>query len=123
MTPGPAGRKRRSARNTRIDTPSATPQHSRNATSAAETPKERIGGETPGSVVGSEYSRTSIAKPEIDTSNLPLGAFQAKYTSEGNESFNASLDKQNEEKRKKHCVPVDGRSKVTICRPDRPTST
>lgn len=102
MTSIPAGRRRRSTRNTSFDTPSATPQHSRNATPATETPKGWTGGETPGSVANSEYSAASTTKPEIDTSNLSLGAFQAKYTSEDNESFNALLDKQNEKKRQKH---------------------
>jgi protein DGCR14 len=111
MAPLPAGRTRRSARNTRFDTLSATPQHSRNGTRAAETPRSWAGGETPGSVVGSEYSTASEAKPEIDTSNLSLGAFQAEYTSEDNESFNSLLDKQNEKNRKKHAYlwTADGR--------------
>lgn len=102
MTPLPAGRTKRSTRNTRFDTPSVTPQHSRNVIHAGETPRGRTGGETPGSVADSEYSTTSLPKPEVDTSNLSLGAFQAKYTSEDNESFNALLDKQNEKKRQKH---------------------
>jgi protein DGCR14 len=111
VAPVPAGKTRRSARNTRFDTPSATPQHSRNGTSAAETPRGWAGGETPGSVAGSEYSTASEAKPEIDTSNLSLGAFQAKYTSEDNESFNSLLDKQNEKNRQKHAYlwTADGR--------------
>jgi protein DGCR14 len=37
------------------------------------------------------------AKPEVDV-NMSLGAFQAKYTSEDNESFNSLLDKQNEKR-------------------------
>lgn len=102
MAPVPAGRTRRSARNTRFDVHSATPQHSLNATPAVDTPRGWIGGETPGSAVGSEYSTASTTKPEIDTANLCLGTFQAKYTSEDNESFNALLDKQNEKKRQKH---------------------
>lgn len=102
MAPLPAGRKRRSARNTRSNTPSVTPHYSRNATPAAETPRGWTGGETPGSVAGSEFSVASTTRSDIDTSNLSLGAFQAKYTSEDNESFNALLDKQNEKKRKKH---------------------
>jgi protein DGCR14 len=101
MTPVRAGRTRRSKRNTRFDTPSATPQHSRNATPAGETPRGWTGGETPGSVADSEHSTTSLIRQEVDTSNLSLGAFQAKFTSEDNESFNALLDKQNEKKRQK----------------------
>lgn len=102
MTPVPAGRTRRSTRNPRFDTPSATPQHHRGATPAGETSRGWTGGETPGSVADSVYSTASAIKPEIDTSSLSLGAFQAKYTSEDNESFNALLDKQNAKKRQKH---------------------
>jgi protein DGCR14 len=102
MTPAPAGRTKRTTRNTRFDTPSQTPWHLQNATPAGETPRGWTGGETPGSVADSEYSTASTTKPEIDTSSLSLGAFQAKYTSEDNESFNALLDKQNAKKRQKH---------------------
>ena len=111
MTQTAPGRKRRSSRNTRFDTPSATPQRSRNIKPATETPRGWIGGETPISVAGSEFSTAPTAKPEIDASNLSLGTFQAKYTSEDNESFNALLDKQNEKKRKKnaHLWTQDGR--------------
>ena len=111
MTPVRAGKRRRSARNTRFETPSVTPQHTRNATLATETPIGWTSWETPGSVAGSEYSVASVTKPEIDTTNLSLGAFQAKYTSEDNESFNALLDKQNEKKRGKHAYlwTADGR--------------
>ncbi|EXJ79881.1 hypothetical protein A1O3_08166 [Capronia epimyces CBS 606.96] len=38
----------------------------------------------------------------LDTAGLSLGAFQAKYTSEDNESFNTLLDKQNLKRRQKH---------------------
>jgi len=40
-------------------------------------------------------------KPEVDV-NMSLGAFQAKYTSEDNESFNGLLDKQNERRAAKY---------------------
>jgi protein DGCR14 len=49
------------------------------------------------------------AKPEpsIDL-NLSLSAFQAKYTSEDNESFSAVLDKQNTKNRDKHTYLWNG---------------
>lgn len=40
-------------------------------------------------------------QPQVDI-NMSLGAFQAKYTSEDNESFNALLDKQNEKRAARH---------------------
>ena len=102
MTPLPAGRAGRTTRNTRFNTPSTTPQRSRNPATEEDTPRGWTGDKTPGSVRDSEYSTTSTAKPEINSSHLSLSAFQAKYTSEDNESFNALLDKQNATKRQKH---------------------
>ncbi|KAK4632250.1 Splicing factor ESS-2 [Fulvia fulva] len=66
-------------------------------------------GDTPRTYVGDTPSRTPIdndhfaeeTKPEVDV-NMSLGAFQAKYTSEDNESFNALLDKQNEKRAAKY---------------------
>lgn len=90
MTPGPDGR-RRTGRGT-----SFTP---RTSTAVQDTPRGFVG-ETP--------SRTPInndfapeQRPEVDV-NMSLGAFQAKYTSEDNESFNALLDKQNEKRAAKY---------------------
>jgi protein DGCR14 len=40
-------------------------------------------------------------KPQVDL-NMSLSAFQAKYTSEDNESFNALLDRQNEKRAEKY---------------------
>ncbi len=95
-----AGNKRRSARNTRFDsTPSATPLR------AADTPVGYTGNETPASVAGSVVSQLDdqIQEPKLlDTTTLSLAAFQAKYTSEDNESFNTLLDKQNLKRREKH---------------------
>ncbi|KAJ9611517.1 hypothetical protein H2200_004701 [Cladophialophora chaetospira] len=94
------GVKRRSARNTRFDsTPSATPLR------AADTPVGYTGGETPMSTAGSEFSQPESEPQQqnkLDTSTLSLNAFQAKYTSEDNESFNTLLDKQNFKRREKH---------------------
>lgn len=64
-----------------------------------ETPRG-WGGETPLSVVS---GATEGEKEEMpDVSNMGLLAFQAKYTSEDNESFNKVLDKQNAKRGEKH---------------------
>ncbi|MCJ1446484.1 MAG: hypothetical protein MMC23_006989 [Stictis urceolatum] len=91
MTPGPEGRRKRARRGT-----SMTPMAGLIG-QAGETP---IGwaGDTPGSVVSTSTERE---KPVVDT-NLSLSAFQAKYTSEDNESFYELLDKQNSKKRDKY---------------------
>ncbi|KAI9837536.1 MAG: hypothetical protein M1819_007187 [Sarea resinae] len=94
MTPGPDGRRKRFAAGRRGT--SLTPRIGLSA--GDETPRG-WGGDTPMSVAGSDISTVSTTtteaqQPEIDT-NMSLTAFQAKYTSEDNESFNKLLDKQN----------------------------
>ncbi|KAK5120136.1 hypothetical protein LTR85_006617 [Meristemomyces frigidus] len=102
MTPVPDGR-RRSGRGTGF-----TP---RRTTVLGETPRGTAG-ETPRGFVGETPVRTPRTeanddfapeekKPDVDV-NMSLGAFQAKYTSEDNESFNALLDKQNEKRAAKY---------------------
>ncbi|KAF3391633.1 Protein DGCR14 [Penicillium rolfsii] len=67
-----------------------------------ETPRG-WGGDTPMSVASTATSVTSSQGRDIpDVSNMGLTAFQAKYTSEDNESFNKVLDKQNAKKREKY---------------------
>jgi protein DGCR14 len=73
-------------------TPSSSPWPSR----VAETPVGGHAGDTPASIA---YSVAPDSK--IDT-NMSLGAFQAKYTSEDNESFYKLLDKQNQKKVEKY---------------------
>ncbi|KAK5277902.1 hypothetical protein LTR20_007498 [Exophiala xenobiotica] len=87
--------RRRTARNTRFN---STPVQNQNV---ADTPLGFTGSETPSgtSVAGSTFEDDSKA---INTSTLSLSAFQSKYTSEDNESFNALLDKQNIKRRQKH---------------------
>ncbi|KAK4505080.1 hypothetical protein PRZ48_003043 [Zasmidium cellare] len=90
MTPGPDGR-RRMGRGT-----SFTP---RRDITAQDTPRGYVG-ETPSRTpVNDDFAPES--QPEVDV-NMSLGAFQAKYTSEDNESFNALLDKQNEKRAAKY---------------------
>ena len=62
------------------------------------------GGDTPGSVMSStESTLEGSTRDRIpDVSNIGLLAFQSKYTSEDNESFNKLLDKQNEKRRDKY---------------------
>lgn len=64
---------------------------------------------TPGSVTSTSTTTTTTTgtglgtKREVpDISNLGLVGFQAKYTSEDNESFNKLLDKQNAKRREKY---------------------
>jgi protein DGCR14 len=61
--------------------------------------------QTPRGFVGDtpkiESKREAPSSPQVNL-NLSLGAYQTKYTSEDNESFNALLDKQNTKNREKH---------------------
>ncbi|KAF7187622.1 Splicing factor ESS-2-like [Pseudocercospora fuligena] len=92
MTPGPDSR-RGSGRGT-----SSTP---RRTTAAGDTPRNFIG-ETPGRTpLDTDHFTPEEEKPDVDV-NMSLGAFQAKYTSEDNESFNALLDRQNEKRAAKY---------------------
>ncbi len=69
---------------------------------AGDTPRG-YGGDTPMSVVSGVSTDTtrSTQMPEVDL-DLSLDAFQAKYTSEDNESFNKLLDKQNNKRAQKY---------------------
>ncbi|KAL2351276.1 nuclear protein DGCR14 [Cryomyces antarcticus] len=98
MTPGPDGRRLRGRRGT-----SMTPSFGRGTSQA---PRGSVfGGDTPLSVAGSDVSTSCTARtasaPDVDV-NMSLSAFQAKYTSEDNESFNALLDKQNAKRAQKY---------------------
>lgn len=86
MTPIPEGRRKMGQ---------GTSFSPRRSTLAGDTPRNYIG-ETPARTPRTQMTTdfASEQMPEVDTS-LSLGAFQAKYTSEDNESFNALLDKQN----------------------------
>ncbi|KAK6952308.1 hypothetical protein Daesc_006843 [Daldinia eschscholtzii] len=66
----------------------------------AQTPRGFVG-DTPVSVASESTVSGFKEKDEIDT-NMSLGAFQAKYTSEDNESFYKLLDKQNSKKAEKY---------------------
>lgn len=93
MTPVPDGR-RRMGRGT-----SLTPRRS---AGLGETPRGYAGetpSRTPKTVVNDDFAPED--KPEVDV-NMSLGAFQTKYTSEDNESFNALLDKQNDKRAAKY---------------------
>ena len=95
MTPGPDGRRLRGKRGT-----SMTPISGLFG-QAADTPKG-WNGETPGSTTfATSIGTAGTVQPEIDT-NMSLSAFQAKYTSEDNESFYKLLDKQNTKKAEKY---------------------
>ncbi|CAL5874099.1 uncharacterized protein PFLUO_LOCUS8386 [Penicillium psychrofluorescens] len=81
-------------------TPARTPRP-QHFVEGSETPRG-WGGETPMSVVSAATAEENEQDNLPDVSNLGLLAFQAKYTSEDNESFNKVLDKQNSKKREKH---------------------
>lgn len=101
MTPGPDGRRLRGRRGTSM-TPSSV-LYGKNG----ETPRAWQG-DTPMSVMSdSTIASTKTEKPEIDT-NMSLGAFQEKYTSEDNESFYKLLDKQNLKRAEKHAWMWNG---------------
>lgn len=96
MTPGPGSRRR----------------------GTSFTPRRSAVGETPRGYVGETPARTPAAggiysddfapeRPEVDV-NMSLAAFQAKYTSEDNESFNQVLDKQNERRTGKYAFFHNG---------------
>ncbi|MCJ1260156.1 hypothetical protein MMC22_000015 [Lobaria immixta] len=97
MTPGPDGRRYRGRRGT-----SLTPMLDLYDRGGDDTPLAWQG-ETPMSVMSSASNETakSSAKLEVDT-NMSLSAFQARYTSEDNESFYRLLDKQNLKKKEKY---------------------
>ncbi|KAI1612190.1 sepiapterin reductase [Exophiala viscosa] len=102
-----SGSKRRSARNTKFDGISSAAATPLRTQGVADTPLGYTGSETPVTLAGSEVgddvsSERENLKSRVDASALSLGAFQAKYTSEDNESFNALLDKQNYKRREKH---------------------
>ncbi|KAK5944898.1 hypothetical protein PMZ80_002100 [Knufia obscura] len=88
---------KRETRDTRYDTPRSYRQ-------AIDTPRGHTGADTPTTTAGIEIDdgAEEITKQDIDTSNLSLSAYQAKYTSEDNASFNTVLDKQNDKRRQKH---------------------
>ena len=85
MTPGPDGRRLRGKRGTSLATPVTI--------SGQDTPQD-FHGDTPLSEASSLLRAGPSEKRPVDT-NMSLGAFQEKYTSEDNESFYKLLDKQN----------------------------
>lgn len=104
MTPGPEIRSRqaRAARNTRFNTPLPGDRTPMKGATPGATPRGFRGDETPVSSVAETEDPSEERKAEINTSTLSLSAFQSKYTSEDNESFNALLDKYNTKRREKH---------------------
>lgn len=93
-TPTPGSNARRKTDSGSV---AGTPQHLPGL--ADETPRG-WGGDTPMSVASTATERKDQEIPDV--SNMGLLAFQAKYTSEDNESFNKVLDKQNSKKREKY---------------------
>ncbi|CAK7264060.1 hypothetical protein SEPCBS57363_000879 [Sporothrix epigloea] len=97
MTPGRRHRSRLQTPrhwNTLDGRPGETPQ-----SFAGDTPASVISMSTTAPVDTAAASTATKTGPELDIS---LGAFQAKYTSEDNESFYKLLDKQNQKRVEKH---------------------
>lgn len=90
MTPGPGSRRRGTSLTPRRNSVGETPRGY-----LGDTPKRTP---VPGSVGNDDFAPE---KPDVDI-NLSLAAFQSKYTSEDNESFNHLLDKQNEKRQGKY---------------------
>ncbi|KAL9105462.1 MAG: hypothetical protein Q9227_009371 [Pyrenula ochraceoflavens] len=95
MTPGPKSRQK----NTRL---SAESTPGRVLGLGNSTPKGWQGATPATTILDQTAEDEDKSEPAIDTSKLSLSAFQAKYTSEDNESFNALLDKQNLKRREKY---------------------
>ncbi|KAJ6094617.1 hypothetical protein N7467_002130 [Penicillium canescens] len=92
-TPGSNARRKPDSAGTPQHFPSSRPD---------ETP-HGWGGDTPMSVVSTSTAATDAQEQNVpDVSNIGLLAFQAKYTSEDNESFNKVIDKQNIKRREKY---------------------
>ncbi|KAK8035351.1 nuclear protein Es2 [Apiospora rasikravindrae] len=66
----------------------------------AATPRGYVG-DTPASILGETVTTVTDDKLEVDT-NMSLGTFQSKYTSEDNESFYKLLDRQNAKRVEKY---------------------
>ncbi|KAL4926101.1 splicing factor ESS-2 family protein [Aspergillus undulatus] len=103
----------------RFDAVNITPSLNRGAVGSApgDTPAG-WGGDTPMSVVSATTSATETTarerEPGPDVSKMGLLDFQAKYTSEDNESFNKLLDKQNTKRREKHAWLWSGNKIPTV---------
>ena len=114
MTPGPAGRGRRGT--SMAQTASST-ERGQTTRSTYATPRGWAG-DTPARPPSATSTATTSRddgprQPQVDAS-LSLGAFQSKYTSEDNESFNALLDRQNIKRSEKYAflyhannLPID----------------
>ncbi|KAJ5263778.1 Nuclear protein DGCR14 [Penicillium angulare] len=99
-TPTPGSNARRYTDTSSV---AGTPQHFPSGRSD-ETPRDWRG-DTPMSVASVSTTATATdgqAPNTPDVSNMGLLAFQAKYTSEDNESFNKVLDKQNAKRREQN---------------------
>ncbi|GAB7340713.1 hypothetical protein MBLNU457_7099t1 [Dothideomycetes sp. NU457] len=105
MTPGPDGRRGRRG--------TSMVSTVRGTQTPGQTPRGGWAGSTPGRSISAtpdrsrDFAPEEPERPKVDY-DLGLSAFQSKYTSEDNESFNALLDKQNEERRKKYGFLYNG---------------
>lgn len=94
-----------------------TPGSTTTAAIACDTPVSVISAQTATTTASTQQQQQENSKGEIpDVSNLGLLAFQARYTSEDNESFNKLLDKQNAKRREKHAWLWSGNNKIPSAR-------
>ena len=92
MTPGPDGRRLRGRRGTSMMT---------NLEGKIEDTPRAWQGDTPISVMSASSTSSKSEQPPIET-NTSLSAFQARYTSEDNESFYKLLDKKNNKRAERY---------------------
>ena len=97
MTPGREGSRRRSRRGTGFEN-TATPRGYVGST-PVRTPMTEAGED--------HFAPEASSEDNVDV-DMSLGAFQAKFTSEDNESFNALLDKQNQKRAGKYAFFQQG---------------
>jgi protein DGCR14 len=101
MTPVPSGQ-RRAAERTRFDRPGGG--------GGAEKTPSVWGADTPLTVAATDAGEYDEGLGKLDNVdlNMSLGAFQAKYTSEDQESFSQIIDKQNEKRFQKNAWAREG---------------
>lgn len=103
MTPGPDGRRRFGRRGVGLETPRAGGDQTPTVW-GGETPMSRQGGRGgQEEETGDERrARAEADRRREEVRGMSLNAFQAKYTSEDNESFNRLLDDQNRKRAEKY---------------------
>ncbi|EFX01230.1 molecular chaperone [Grosmannia clavigera kw1407] len=113
MTPGRRRQQRMRSQTPSLRGSSATPGPGETPRSyAGDTPASTCSERTPGGggggAGGDDGDKAEEANKEAVNVDVSLGAFQARYTSEDNESFYKLLDRQNQKRAEKHAWLWDG---------------